>query len=365
MEKVIRFTLPIIFELYLNHENSIKIRKNCISILFSIINWIFNHKTVLNNKNELIEFLLNYLPKFIEAFSQDLLLGNAGDLLSIKISIYQVLCLLVYSMDKTLSQFNVLSTLLVNSFKLLFNLQDLFYFQLIVTKNQNQNEFDFNSGVFYNLENLILLILEFFQSLISKNLETQFFIDSIEEISFLLIFFMQLTSEQLENVEFDSCEFIKQENKKFVFYSSTTIRHSSNELIKQLLRNYHRQFPVIIDKILNSFVSRLNATPNSTTTPSGTQIPPELHWRLKEPVLFAFSENFRIFLKYSDSFLLNFSDFLKNLSTFLFDANIMLRLRALLTFSHSLLPLSKLDRTVNQSRFNLDSFIPSFPPFFS
>ena len=300
MEEITKQIMPFLIQVYTNENKqySDQIRKSMVIILYSIILWIFNHRIEKEDQTQgMMPFLQESLPFWIKKFSSDLIETSYYPL---RICILQVICILIYSMPKTLIEKQYIHILLPQSWKIFHSLQSNFYDGLVVSsslQNPSKDDIDFNYGTIYLFQNQILLLLEFFHAILESKLLSTFMLSSVTETIYVLIYYMQFTQEQLENYEFEEDQFIITEQDSKYSISSLTIRSSAAKLLSEILaRHKILSDNSIIDQSLKAIEMRLHETSDISNS-SNVNL-----WKLREATLFACSKAFRYFVKHSISF---------------------------------------------------------------
>ena len=301
--------MPFLLHVYQNSNDfSDATRKSMVMIFFSILNWIVNRLVQREHETDgMMPFLQSVLPHWISQFSNDLINSTSTPL---RICILQVMCLLVYSMPQTLIEKNYIQSLFSNSWKLFASLQNIYQEGYIYSDNLHEtstNDIDFNTGNVYFLENLILLLLEFFHALLDKQQLTPIMFSSVPETTYLLVRYMQLSENQLETFEFEEDQFAISEQEQRYGFSALTVRSSSGKLFTEMLSRYKSINNIsVIDKALEGIAIQLQETKQSyEKSPYG--------WKLREAALYACAKGIRYFLNYNSSFVESFPNLLSSI----------------------------------------------------
>ena len=226
--------------------------------------------------------LLQTIPNWFSVMSKDLAsLDSLGPVeIAVKILILQIVCLFIYSLPKTIEAY---SNFLSISWDILFKYQNYYYEGLVVTdKLHGSSLIDFNCGESYSFDNVLLMVLEIFHAWLSKpNLKAVVY-PIVGDLVYTLVYYQQITFNQLENYIADSNEFVIDENEELYSTHSLSIRSSANRLIIELIRHHSsaknaQYLPTILESIKKRIIETENARESHQSTNEW--------WKMREAAL--------------------------------------------------------------------------------
>merc|ERR1712137_1147002 len=148
-----------------------------VMILFSFINFLFNRRMEREDQQPAEGQLLPLLVQIIhEWMGQALADLEQSQHVPLRICLLQVFCLLVHAMPNTLQSANWIQKMLSSTWKLLVQSQGIWQERYIATstgtgsqQNISSEDVDFNCGIIYQFDNLLMLLLEFLHAVLNKS----------------------------------------------------------------------------------------------------------------------------------------------------------------------------------------------------